>query len=193
MNILIFGKGSVGKFIATKLNCDIFSHTDDMSTIKGPYDAVIWCNGLNCNDTIYDISNFDNVMNVNVNYIVKTLHWLLDNNKICDGSKLCVLSSIWEKFTRENKFSYTVSKAALNGLVRSCAVDLYKRNILINSILPGPLDNEMTRSHVKNLDDLNFVSLDDLFNMIKFLCIENKTITGQSFVLDSCNTTLKFS
>ena len=42
---------------------------------------------------------------------------------------MVIISSIWEQFSRENKLSYSISKAALSGLVKNVAYDLSKNNI----------------------------------------------------------------
>ena len=102
------------------------------------------------NDNIYNFDNtkFMNLFNVNVLLIIETLNFLLKNNKINNGSKLVIISSIWEKITRSNKLSYTLTKSSLGGLVKSLSYDLSEKNILINNILPGVIFNDMT---LKNL------------------------------------------
>ena len=70
---------------------------------------------------------------------------------------MVIVSSIWEELTRENKLSYTISKAALSGLVKNVAYDLSSKNILINNVLPGVIDNEMSQK----------ILLPEQFNYIK--------------------------
>jgi NADP-dependent 3-hydroxy acid dehydrogenase YdfG len=93
---------------------------------------VIWAHGYNFNDTIetYDENKFDTMIGANVTFILNTLHFLLKHNKIMNNSKMVIISSIWEEFTRENKLSYTISKCALSGLVKNIAYDLSEKNIL---------------------------------------------------------------
>jgi len=158
-------------------------------------DIIIWAQGKNCNDNIETIEEnmFSKILEANVIFITKTLQFLLDNNKINDNAKMVIISSIWEKHTRENKLSYSISKAALSGLVKNVSYDLGKRNILINNVLPGVIDNEMTRQtltpeelqHITQYTYFNrLVRLDELFNTIYFLVVENTAITGQSIVVD---------
>jgi len=106
---------------------------------------------------------------------------------------MVLISSIWEKYVRENKLSYTISKAALGGVVRSLSCDLSDKNILVNNILPGVIDNEMSRKtlskeqidNVKNhLKFDRLINLDDLFKTIKFLTLDNRAITGESITID---------
>ena len=92
-------------------------------------DIVIWAHGYNFNDNIetFDITKFEKIINANVSFILTTLHFLLDKNKISIHAKMVIISSIWENFSRENKLSYSISKAALSGLVKNLAFDLSKK------------------------------------------------------------------
>lgn len=171
--------------------------TDNQESLKNisNVNIVIWAQGCNYNDNInnFNHENFNNLMDGNVIFVLKTLNTLLKENKIQDNAKLVIISSIWEEFTRENKLSYSISKAALSGLVKNLSYDLSSKNILVNNVLPGVIDNEMTR---KTLDEnqinyikdyLNFgrlVNLDDVYRLVKFLVIENTGITGQSIRVD---------
>jgi hypothetical protein len=223
MKALIFGSlGSIGKYIfdcfkkdglevigttTNKLKIDnnhIYVdvlNLDSLNTINN-IDIIIWSQGHNFNDNIFDFNynNFDTIIDVNVKFILVTLNKLLINNKINDGAKLVIVSSIWEELTRENKLSYSISKAALSGLVKNIAYDLSKHNILINNILPGVIDNDMSKKtlnvnefeYIKNYMQFNrLITLDDVYKTIKFLSIENTGITGQSIKIDLGFTSLK--
>lgn len=168
-----------------------FSHVDKKSYKNLEFlpklDAVIWAQGVNVNDSIGKLKEFDDVFNANVTYIARSLDWLVANDKLNQGCRLCVLSSIWENIARADKVSYSVSKAALGGLVRSVAADLGPKNIYINSILPGPIDNPMTRSSLtrEQLQKLpGLVTHDDVWNAVDLLCFKKSCINGQSLVLD---------
>jgi len=215
-NILIFGaKGSIGNYIFTQFSKENYNVTgtttnnektgeniiyvtnhclENLLKIEN-VDIVVWAQGHNFNDNIetLNISNFEKMIDGNVNFILITLHFLLNNNKLNKDAKLLIVSSIWENFSRENKLSYSITKAALSGLVKNVAVDLSKKNILINSILPGVIDNEMTRKTLSE-EEINYIknymyfgrliTLDDVFKTTKFLVVENTGITGQSITID---------
>ena len=140
------------------------------------------------------------IIEANVTFILNTLNYLLKKNKILDGAKLVIISSIWEEFTRENKLSYSISKAALSGLVKNLSYDLSSKNILINNVLPGVIDNEMSRktlteeqiNYIKNYMNFNrLINLDDVYKTVKFLVTENSGITGQSIKVDLGFTNLR--
>ncbi|NBO55741.1 MAG: SDR family oxidoreductase, partial [Actinobacteria bacterium] len=137
---------------------------------------------------------FDQLINANVRFVAATLSTLLSLNKLTSGSKLCVVSSIWQDAIRPNKLSYAVSKAALNGLVKSVALDLADKEIFVNAVLPGVIDTPMTRSVLSDGQVVNvqnrtgfarLVQPNELAELIFFLCSDaNGCVTGQSIVAD---------
>lgn len=160
------------------------------------FDAVIWAQGSNLNDSISDfkVGDFEELFNSNVRFIASTLSTLLNQKKIVSGAKMCIVSSIWQDAIRPNKLSYAVSKAALNGLVKSVALDLSGKKIIINAIMPGVIDTPMTRGVLTDDQVLavqnrtgfgRLVQPEDLAAVIYFLCSDlNNCITGQSIVAD---------
>ncbi len=160
------------------------------------FDAVVWAQGSNLNDSIIEFKadDFDQVLNANVKFVVSTLSSLLAKNKVLPGAKICIVSSIWQDAIRPNKLSYSVSKSALSGLVKSVALDLSSQEIFVNAVLPGVIDTPMTRGVLTEEQVLsvgertNFgrlVEPRELANVIFFLCSDmNSCITGQSIVAD---------
>ena len=58
-------------------------------------------------------------MQANVGFIVNSLSKLLHDKLLSSKCRLVVVSSIWQGLSREKKFSYTVSKAALESKART--------------------------------------------------------------------------
>jgi NAD(P)-dependent dehydrogenase (short-subunit alcohol dehydrogenase family) len=213
--ILIFGgTGSIGNYLynsfkdldykiygttSKNINNENFIYVDNENMesllLIDNLDIIIWAHGYNFNDNIltFNEEEFIKIMNINVLLILKSLNFLLINNKINNNARMVIISSIWENFSRNNKLSYTISKSALSGLVKSISYDLSEKNILINNILPGVIDNEMSRrtlneNNIKYIENyLHFnrlINLEDIFNTVKFLCIDNTGITGESITVD---------
>lgn len=202
-NNIIYGTTSKESIINKELNNDesnnnyLYVNNDNLDNLKNinNLDIIIWAHGYNFNDNIFNFNEeeYMKIMNVNILFIIKTLNYLLSNNKINNSAKMVIISSIWEDYTRDNKLSYSISKSALSGLVKNVAYDLSKKNILINNVLPGVIDNEMSRKTLKE-EQINYiknylffdrlVNLDDVFNTVKFLTIENTGITGESIKVD---------
>lgn len=111
-------------------------------------DAVVWAQGTNAADSIDDVdldAHLD-VFRANCLFVTATLAHLLLRDRIASSARLVVVSSVWQELARSDKLSYMVSKAAVGGLVRSAAVDLAGRGILMNAVLPGATDTPMTRA-----------------------------------------------
>ena len=102
------------------------------------------------NDSILDFNpeNFDNAIDANCKYIIHAVHRLMSLGLLHNKASICIVSSIWQELSRSNKLSYSVSKAALKGLVLSLVADLAPFGIRINAVLPGPIDNKMTRTNL---------------------------------------------
>jgi 3-oxoacyl-[acyl-carrier protein] reductase len=172
------------------------SFSIDLLKPFGPYTSVCWAQGTNTNDSVYNVNMEEHVSIYSANcvYIVVTLQALLKANLLAKGSRLCVISSIWQNLARQSKLSYCMSKAALQGLVLSASADLAKDGHLINAVLPGALDTPMTRRNLtaEQIDKLSGATafgtlpkLDDVASIVCYLCsAENTGITGQFIASD---------
>lgn len=177
---------------------DPFSKDFDASILDAhaPYAAVCWAQGANLNDSAYDV-NVEKHMELyraNCLYIIITLQKILERQLLADASRLCVISSIWQNIARQNKYSYCITKSALQGLVLSAAADLAADGHLINAVLPGALDTPMTQRNL-SLEQIKQLAsatkfnrmpkLDDVSNLVFHLCSPNNTgITGQFIASD---------
>lgn len=160
------------------------------------FDAAVWAQGSNCNDNIFSFERktHEDMYRANVTYVMATLHELLVHKLLTSPSRLCVVSSIWQNIARQNKLSYCVTKAALQGLIQSLMIDLGPEGYLVNAVLPGVLDTPMTRNNLSpaQLQKVELMtplgtlpSLDDVCNLVGFLCSkENTGITGQFITAD---------
>ena len=220
-NALIFGSsGTIGSSIYQEIlssgNYNIFTagksnNTESKNHIYTDYDSekindsflnlpelevIIWAQGLNCSDKIYDFKykDLNSLFNSNVFFIAACINNLISLKKIKNGARLLIVSSIWQIESRKNKFSYTLSKSALQGLIKSSAIDLGEKNIIINAVLPGVIDSPMTRENLSE-EQLNEVIKQtaltrlpkpkDIANAARFLISENnQSITGQSIIID---------
>ncbi len=172
-------------------NVDVFSQIS-----KHSIHAVVWAQGANFNDDIisFEKNAHQTMYDANVLYILLSLQVLIKRNILTKSARLCLISSIWQNLARQNKLSYCITKSALQGLVQSLTIDLGHFGHLINAVLPGALDTPMTRlnldkKQLHNLEEMtplgSLSSLDDVCNLVGFLCSQNNTsITGQFIAVD---------
>ncbi len=182
----------------TWLELDPFADNFDDSVLDkyGPFSAVCWAQGANINDSAYDVDTEQHMelYRANCLFVVITLQKLLSRKLLSEASRLCVISSIWQNIARQNKYSYCITKAALQGLVLSAAADLAGDGHLINAVLPGALDTPMTQRNLSADQIKQFETatkfnrmpkLNDVSNLVFHLCSPNNTgITGQFIASD---------
>ena len=172
------------------------SFSAEVLGVSARYTSVCWAQGANLNDSVYDVNAESHlaIYNANCTYILVTLQALLKANLLERGSRLCVISSIWQELARQNKLSYCMSKAALKGLVLSASADLAVDGHVINAVLPGALDTPMTRrnlsaeqiARLEGATQFGALSqLGDVASLVCYLCsAENTGITGQFIAAD---------
>ena len=217
--LLIFGgTGVLGAAIAAKYETNGYQITYGVRTVSNPanqfqlpltegpvpdllkgelFDTVIFAQGANNNDSVINHSpdDLNRLFEANVSFISTTAKALMLHNLIKHKAKIVILSSFWEQITRAEKMSYTVTKAAVGGLVRSMAVDLGNaKGILVNGLLPGVVDSPMARGLLKpeQIENVQWqtpghkmIIPTDVANAAYLLgCEDNTAISGQSVFVD---------
>lgn len=174
----------------------VFAHPLNESLAGRRLDSLVWAQGVNFNDDIesFDLVKHQEMYDANVTFIPRSLQAIMKSQLLSKGARLCVISSIWQNIARQNKLSYCITKSALQGLVQSLSIDLGKQGILINAVLPGALDTQMTRtnlseSQIKSLEAATPLAtlpqLSDVCGLVEFLCsTKNTGITGQFIAAD---------
>lgn len=93
------------------------------------------------------IANFDEVMNINVRGSYFTLSKFIP--LLNDGASVVFLSSIATQVSAPMFSVYSASKAALNAIAKTAALELAARKIRVNIVSPGPTNtNLMSRAGV---------------------------------------------
>jgi 3-oxoacyl-[acyl-carrier protein] reductase len=166
--------------------------------LKGQlFDVVVFAQGANINDSVItsSVEDLNRLFEANVSFISENTKALLSHNLIKHKGKIVILSSLWEQLTRQDKMAYTVTKAAVGGLVRSMAVDLGNaKGILVNGLLPGIVETPMSRGllSAKQMENIEaqtpghkLTVPEDVANATYLLgCEDNTAISGQSLFVD---------
>ena len=163
----------------------------------GPYDGLVWAHGVNSSETILTATkeNILEAFEANVVFIAETLKQLLQAGATKKPCRAVVLSSIWQQSSRSGKLSYSISKSALSGLVKSIAIDLAESQLSINAVLPGVLDTKMTRANltteqIKSVEDRTIggtlVTTQEIANVVSWLLSKQSSgINGQFITVDN--------
>jgi 3-oxoacyl-[acyl-carrier protein] reductase len=110
------------------------------------------------------------------------------------GGRIVAVSSAYARRTRMGRAAYGASKAALEALVRSTAVEFASSGVLANAIAPGFVDTELTRAN----NDASAISAllervpvgrlakpAEVASAVSFLLSPSNTyITGQTIAVD---------
>lgn len=173
--------------------------TDDGHVFEGSarFDAVCWAHGANMSDSVRNFHTAQHLelYRANCLSIMSAMAMLVERDLLrVEGARLVLVSSIWQERARADKLSYTVTKAAVGGLVRSASVDLGRDGHLVNGVLPGVLDTPMTRANLSAAQieavagKTTLGRLPDLATVAAMICflgsLENAGISGQSIIVD---------
>ena len=178
-------------------DCDIQLPLTSAILASKKFDAVVFAQGANVNGSAMQTGTKElkELFEANVTVIAESVSTLMGINAINEGGRVVILSSIWEQFTRQEKFAYSVTKAAVGGLVRSLAVDLGRqKKILVNGILPGIVNSPMVARTLSPEQIANVLSQTpigelatpaDVANSVyMFGSALNTGISGQSIFVD---------
>jgi NAD(P)-dependent dehydrogenase (short-subunit alcohol dehydrogenase family) len=178
-------------------DCDIQLPLTSDALVGKKFDAVVFAQGANVNGSAMQTGTkeLNELFEANVTVIAESVSTLMSANAINEGGRVVILSSLWEQFTRQEKFAYSVTKAAVGGLVRSLAVDLGRqKKILVNGILPGIVNSPMVARTLSPEQIANVLSqtpigelatpVDVANSVYMFGSALNTGISGQSIFVD---------
>lgn len=139
---------------------------------------------------------FDSVMDINLKGAYFTLSRFIP--LLQEGASVIFLSSNVASMNMPQSSIYQASKAALNTIAKTAALELAERKIRVNTVSPGPTRTQvLNKSYDPALVDGIWESLagtvplkkigkpEDVAAMVVYLASESATfITGSDFVLD---------
>ena len=138
--------------------------------------------------------DFHEILQVNVVAPFRIISGFVEKMKIRNFGRIVNISSVWGQKSKEGRTLYSSSKAALDALTRSLAIEFASYNILINSVAPGYIETDMLKQ-CNTEDELNIIrdtipmkrfgKKIEIAELVKFLTSENNSyITGQIFTID---------
>lgn len=164
----------------------------------GKFDGLVHCAGMEetLPLSLYTPEKVRAIYEVNIfaaHELVRTF-----SKKKCsnDEGSILLFSSVMGLLGQAGKTGYCATKAAVLGLVKAAALELAKRKIRINAILPGVVATPMTQhlfeqlspENVQRIVDMHPLGLgqvSDITPMVSFLLApQTRWVTGQSFVVD---------
>jgi len=177
--------------LASDLSVDAY-----LARVNKPIDILINNAGINPLGELSALSdkNIEETLRVNLISPLRLLRGVAKGMKERKFGRIVNISSIWSVVSKPGRSIYSISKAGLNALTSSLAVELAADNILVNAVAPGFTDTELTR---KNLAAAEIGKLKqqiplqrlakplEIAELVVFLCSEKNTyITGQTLLID---------
>ena len=152
--------------------------------------------GINIVNDFHEVSDFEKnqILTLNLYVPISLCQAVLRNMISQEYGRIINISSIWGNVSRPKRVIYGVSKAGLNGLSKSIAVEYGNKNILANSVSPGFTQTELTKktNTEKEIEEIadkiplkRLASTNEIAKTVEFLASENNTyITGQNIIVD---------
>lgn len=170
--------------------------TDAAGKIGG-LDGVVACAGIIKLLTSTDTSNADwsRIIDVNLTASFTLARAATPFLTATGNAAMVLISSQIGLVGHQRAAAYAASKAGINGLARSLALELADRNIRVNAVAPGPIATDMTattRADPKRFEALRsaiplgrFGSAEEIANLAVFLLSDKAGfVTGQVVVAD---------
>ena len=95
-----------------------------------------------------DVNEYHEIHNVNLLGAILTLKYAYTLLKKGRGRVVVVSSLASRTYSQFSGFEYTVTKAALSGLVKQLAVEWANDGVLINTVFPSMVDTPLLRENV---------------------------------------------
>lgn len=140
------------------------------------------------------LEDWKDILNVNLEapfMIIRTVSRLMKNNRY---GRIINIASIFGVISKAKRSIYTTTKFALRGLTVTSAIELAPYNVLVNSVSPGFVLTELTKSmlseeEMKQLASQvpigRFAEPEEISRVVLFLASSlNSYLTGQNIVVD---------
>ncbi len=117
------------------------------------------------------------------------------NQKNPEGGCIINISSVHQVIPKPHYIPYATSKAGIEMMTKTMALELAQHNIRVNVVAPGAIETDMNQELRENKNELNKVlmriplrrigSPEEIANMVEFLASDKASyITGSAFFVD---------
>jgi len=139
------------------------------------------------------LGEWDQVMDINLKAAFLCCRLAVPMMLLKRAGKIINISSVLAVVGRSGMTNYSAAKGGLTAFTRSAAVELAKRNIQVNAVLPGVVETSMSKRVIKRsskellmrIPAQRFGLTADVAPLVVFLASDKSDyITGQSFCVD---------
>jgi NAD(P)-dependent dehydrogenase (short-subunit alcohol dehydrogenase family) len=160
------------------------------------FDILIHSGGLNNPKNFEELTDAEirESLNANVLGFLDVVRELAPHWKRCGFGRVLVISSLYGFLGRKGRLPYAMSKHALNGAVKTLAIEFASYGVLVNALSPGYIATKLTykNNSTETIERLisgipvgRMGTPEDIAEVASFLCSpSNKYINGQDIVVD---------
>lgn len=140
------------------------------------------------------MQNLSNTIKINLEAPLQLIQGVAPFMRQNQWGRIVNVSSIFSLVSRSGRAAYTASKAGLNGLTMTSALELAPYNILVNAVCPGYVATDLTYANnppevldsiVQTIPLQRLAQPADIAEVVAFLCSEsNRYLTGQVIAVD---------
>lgn len=170
---------------------------------NGPFDGYVQCAGMNKDQPINQVKHEKilEMMTTNFFSFYELVRVISRKGRFNPGLSIVGIASTAAECGVASNTAYSATKAAMNGSMRSMAIELAPKGIRVNTILPGPTNTEMYRDYLslratvkapgteKPVSMRNYLGINepsDVANAVLFLLSPAaRTITGVELPVDA--------
>lgn len=146
--------------------------------------------------TLYTPQKVNRIFEINVFSAIELMRIFAKKKYSNEFASVVLFSSVMGVLGQPGKVGYCATKSAVLGIAKSSALELSKRKIRVNAVLPGVVNTPMTEKLFSQLDQSNIDSIiamhplgigevDDVIPVIEFLLSDgSKWMTGQNLIID---------
>ena len=170
---------------------------DEITADGHKIDGLVYCAGIAkiLPVSLLEKKTMDESMTTNF-YSFVEMASMLSKNKYHDKTSIVGISSISTLYPQKCQGIYVATKSAMNSMVTAMAIELAKKKIRINTILPSSTRTKMLEEAFENKSEdqieasikqqvLGMIEPDDIADIVMFLLSEaSKMITGRSIFAD---------
>lgn len=194
-----FERNGIETLIPTRNELDLTSNLsikNYLSSLTEPIDILVNNAGINPIGEFIHLNQYDIDETVHVNFLAPFLliQTILPMMIRQGSGRIVNLSSIWSVISKPKRSIYASTKAAINSLTKSLAVEYGQYNILVNAVAPGFVNTELTKQNntdteIQKISETiplkRLAEPGEIANLVYFLCSEKNTfITGQTILID---------
>lgn len=141
-----------------------------------------------------DAASWQSMLQTNLSAALRLTQAFAPGMQARGWGRILNVSTIFSLVTKERRAAYSMTKAALNALTRSAAVEFGPSGVLVNALAPGYVDTALTRQNnspeaiaaiTVTIPLRRLAQAEELAQAAAFLVSEENTyLTGQTLVVD---------